>query len=271
MRKAIWISILIFVLGCTITVFASTRIEQDAKAKRTVSPTPEAAVELAEPAKAIASTTSEPVPTPTVCPTPKEEPVISYDNLPMYVAGDYVQVRSAPSVESEIIDAHRLGDQVTVIEKRNGWYELAAGGYIRADLLASDRQGIVSRYLENYEDLVVVFISEQRVEYWHQDEMLTSGPCVSGDAYSSPTPIGEYVIGYKQTDFDMNNNPGTHVQYACFFNGGIAFHDAPWRSEFGGDIYTWGGSHGCINLQYDLAEFIYEHSQIDYTHVLVLP
>ena len=31
------------------------------------------------------------------------------------------------------------------------------------------------------------------------------------------------------------------------FDGGIGFHDASWRDEFGGDIYLTDGSHGCIN------------------------
>ena len=33
------------------------------------------------------------------------------------------------------------------------------------------------------------------------------------------------------------------------FNGGIGFHDASWRSKFGGTIYQYSGSHGCINLR----------------------
>ena len=31
---------------------------------------------------------------------------------------------------------------------------------------------------------------------------------------------------------------------------GVGMHDADWRNEgdFGGDIYTFAGSHGCVNL-----------------------
>ena len=267
MKKAIWLLAIVLVFSCTVTVLAATRAERK----------DELSVQVEEPANS--STETEELPAEQVeplvesmqPPIPKEAPVELYDNEQMFVAGDYVVERSRPSTDSDAMDARRIGDQVAVVAKRYGWYELANGNYIRAEFLAPDYPGIVSRYLQSYEDLVVVYISDQNVEYWHEDEMLKNGPCVSGDLNSSPTPIGFFVIGYKQTDFNMNDNPNTPVQYASFFNGGIAFHDASWRSEFGGDIYTWGGSHGCINLPLDMAEFIYNHSRSDYTHVLVLP
>ena len=52
------------------------------------------------------------------------------------------------------------------------------------------------------------------------------------------------------------------VSYWMPFDGGIGFHDAPWRGEFGGDIYLTSGSHGCINLPPDNAAVLY--SMIDY-------
>ena len=46
------------------------------------------------------------------------------------------------------------------------------------------------------------------------------------------------------------------------FNGGEGLHDANWRWEFGGEIYQWSGSHGCVNLPYYLAEVIYNNMDI---------
>ena len=43
------------------------------------------------------------------------------------------------------------------------------------------------------------------------------------------------------------------------FNGDIGMHDGYWRSGFGGTIYKKSGSHGCINLPSDAAEFIFEN------------
>ena len=41
-------------------------------------------------------------------------------------------------------------------------------------------------------------------------------------------------------------------------NSGIGLHDADWRSSFGGKIYTYNGSHGCINLPPDFAYELYD-------------
>ena len=41
-----------------------------------------------------------------------------------------------------------------------------------------------------------------------------------------------------------------------------AFHDASWRGNFGGTIYQYAGSHGCINLPSDKAADLYSATQI---------
>jgi lipoprotein-anchoring transpeptidase ErfK/SrfK len=49
------------------------------------------------------------------------------------------------------------------------------------------------------------------------------------------------------------------VTYWMQFNGGIGLHDAAgWRSTYGGSIYYYSGSHGCVNLPLDLAQTLYE-------------
>ena len=53
-----------------------------------------------------------------------------------------------------------------------------------------------------------------------------------------------------------------------FIGGGWGLHDATWRSSFGGSIYKGGGSHGCVNLPYDVAEKMYQVIEVG-TPVLV--
>ena len=38
---------------------------------------------------------------------------------------------------------------------------------------------------------------------------------------------------------------------------GVGFHDATWQSSFGGNVYTYRGSHGCINMPLDQAASLY--------------
>ena len=41
--------------------------------------------------------------------------------------------------------------------------------------------------------------------------------------------------------------------------GAVGLHDATWRWSFGGDIYTYNGSHGCVNLPLNTAAYIYNN------------
>ena len=42
-----------------------------------------------------------------------------------------------------------------------------------------------------------------------------------------------------------------------FVDNLVALHDADWRGSFGGTIYQWNGSHGCVNLPVDKAAELY--------------
>ena len=53
------------------------------------------------------------------------------------------------------------------------------------------------------------------------------------------------------------------VTYWMPFNGGIGLHDANgWRKQYGGSIYYYSGSHGCVNLPLDLAKTLYENFDV---------
>lgn len=85
------------------------------------------------------------------------------------------------------------------------------------------------------------------------------------------TPIGEFNIQTKEYDIimigadeDEDGEPDyrTPCTYYMSFTSTEGFHDAYWRTYYGGDIYTWFGSHGCINLSYERAEALWNVVQI---------
>ena len=43
-----------------------------------------------------------------------------------------------------------------------------------------------------------------------------------------------------------------------FNYNGQGMHDATWRSSFGGNIYKYNGSHGCVNMPLDKAGKLYK-------------
>ena len=79
-----------------------------------------------------------------------------------------------------------------------------------------------------------------------------------------------YLLDYKTKDRDLKGEklPNgeysyvSHVDYWMPFYGGYGFHDASWRSRFGGSIYNYSGSHGCINTPYEKMEQLYERTEI---------
>lgn len=127
--------------------------------------------------------------------------------------------------------------------------------------LRRDGSDIGSSYIE-------VDLSEQHLYVYKDGVSVLDSDFVSGRMTSDDrkTPAGVCHLTFKTKDFTLRgkqNPDGSYeyeepVSYWMPFNGGVGFHDAPWRSEFGGDIYKTGGSHGCINMPIDKAAELYE-------------
>ncbi len=110
-------------------------------------------------------------------------------------------------------------------------------------------------------------LTSQHVYFYKNGKVVWESDCVSGkmtkDRY---TPSGVYLLDYKTKDRDLKGEklPNgeysyvSHVNYWMPFHGGYGFHDATWRSKFGGTIYNYGGSHGCINLPKSKAATLYD-------------
>ena len=113
-----------------------------------------------------------------------------------------------------------------------------------------------------------VDLSGQQIFFFKDGKQVLNSPCVTGNtAEGHSTPDGIYTLAYKTTDTVLRGKKmpdGTYeyespVSFWMPFNGGIGFHDASWRSNFGGTIYQTNGSHGCINLPYDAASTLYNY------------
>ena len=105
-----------------------------------------------------------------------------------------------------------------------------------------------------------VDLDNQKVYQYIDGECVVETDCVSGKAIDSDrlTPDGTYSIVYRKSPAVLKGaDYESPVTYWMPFNGGIGFHDATWRSKFGGEIYLTGGSHGCINLPLSAAKEIY--------------
>ena len=111
---------------------------------------------------------------------------------------------------------------------------------------------------------VEVDLSSQKLWLYKDGERIVTTNLVSGSvAEGHRTPTGVYSIYAKQTDRYLSGEGyRSWVNYWMPFLGGYGLHDASWRSSFGGTIYHYDGSHGCVNLPSSAAKKIYNNVSV---------
>ena len=149
---------------------------------------------------------------------------------------------------AQLTEEIRTGAQTT----REPVYSMRANAYGYND--------IGSTYIE-------VDLSSQHMYYYQSGSIIFDSDIVSGDIRydDRATPPGIFTLYYKKSPDVLRGEKKpdgtyeyeTQVTYWMPFNGGIGFHDATWQAYFGGDRYTYAGSHGCINMPLDAAATLY--------------
>lgn len=108
---------------------------------------------------------------------------------------------------------------------------------------------------------VEVNLTAQHLFFYKDGALVVESDFVSGNtSRNHNNPTGTFPVQYKERNAILRGeNYASPVDYWMPFNGDIGFHDAKWRSEFGGTIYKTGGSHGCINLPLSAAAKMFEN------------
>ncbi len=118
--------------------------------------------------------------------------------------------------------------------------------------------GEYSKILELGDTYIDVDITKQHVYYFEKGKKKFDCDCVTGCvAAGHSTPTGVFDIKDKARNVTLKGGGKkkdktyyeSFVKYWMPFLGySYGLHDASWRSKFGGDIYKYSGSHGCVNL-----------------------
>ena len=133
--------------------------------------------------------------------------------------------------------------------------DLVSGKNItRAPIFIQKGEGTYSRNLND--TYVDVDITSQTVTYYREGEVKFQCSCVTGNqaaGHSTPTGVFRIVNKHRNLVLRGDNDDGTRyespVKYWCgFYAASHGFHDADWRGSFGGTIYRYNGSHGCVNM-----------------------
>lgn len=117
-------------------------------------------------------------------------------------------------------------------------------------------------------DYVEVDLSLQHLWVYKDGEVILETDVVSGlNDKEHRTPDGAYFAYDKKRDTVLRGDKQddgewgyeTPVDYWIrLTDTGIGLHDADWRYSFGGNIWKWNGSHGCVNIPPKVMPTLYE-------------
>lgn len=118
---------------------------------------------------------------------------------------------------------------------------------------------------------IEVDLGSQYMWLYKDGKTVVSTPVVTGNtSLGRGTPTGVYYILYKTTDYTLTGQGyASHVNYWLpFTHMGVGIHDASWRSSYGGSIFTYNGSHGCVNTPLSAVRTIYNNISSTYPVVV---
>ena len=163
-----------------------------------------------------------------------------------------------------------LGEQTTInggtygsVVDVSAEYEAIYDSFVNKTAL-EDRAPIYKIQMQDISDSYVeISLNDQHVYVYINGVLSNETSCVTGTANTNrATPPGIYYIS-ERINGKYLRGPGyvTWVnKWMRLTNSGIGLHDAVWRGKFGGNIYTYDGSHGCINLPMDFASWLFDNS-----------
>ena len=177
-----------------------------------------------------------------------------------YYASKYPDVVSVLGTDPEALYNHYITYGIKENRYQNKWEEenkiVYSSNLTPKEVIPSSSESVEIIPIEGYDTYIDVSIENQLVTYFKNKEKVFQSPCVTGNLNANRgTPTGVYSIKCKI--------PGKRLigptwdcwvnRWMRFTNNSIGFHDASWRSSFGGEIYKTDGSHGCVNLPKDKA------------------
>jgi hypothetical protein len=123
-----------------------------------------------------------------------------------------------------------------------------------------------------------VSISDQHWWAVQDGQVVLESDCVTGlPTAKRSTPTGVYDILDKQSPYTMHGDQHEDGSYdyvtKCKYWmrvtwTGVGFHDASWQPWFGGNRYTYAGSHGCINCPTSAAKQLYDIVEVGWPVII---
>ena len=168
------------------------------------------------------------------------------------------------------------GDTVTIGGGDYGWVinKPKEAEQLIADVLSGQtvtREPMYSQRakVEGFDDIGTTYVeidyTKQHMWYYEEGQLVLESDIVTGNiSKGNGSPDGIFKIVYKQSPAVLKGEDyESNVTYFLPFAYNVGFHDASWRTNFGGTYYKTGGSHGCVNMPGNAAKELYSKIQVD--------
>ena len=144
-----------------------------------------------------------------------------------------------------------------------GWYQGSKLISTKKDTYVYNKNSFTytAKFKKINKTYILVSISKQKLWYYKNGILQISSKVVTGKRYKYDTPKGTFKIEWKSRNvYLIGPDYKSFVNYWMLIDkkNQIGLHDATWRDTFGGSIYKYNGSHGCINLPYKIAQKLYK-------------
>jgi len=167
---------------------------------------------------------------------------IPYSRYTTY--GSLMNVKEEAKQLEEIIASHKspkVREPVYLKKEDRGTYADGYGGtYVEVD--------VTGQHMYYYVDHELAFDTDVVTGCKSNGNMTPDCVCYIVNKARNVTLIGP---GYE-----------SFVYYWMCITGQIGIHDATWRRTFGGEIYLYGGSHGCINTPLEKMKELFDMIEI---------
>ena len=134
--------------------------------------------------------------------------------------------RTGPGTDFESMLMLEKYESLRVLAEFDDWYFVMANdhtfGYVHKG------------YTKELEDIYIVIDKSEQKLYMYKNNELYYSTSVTTGADATPSDTGLFRIWLMETDRYLTDNKtyNSHVDYAMFYNGGEAIHDADWRFMF---------------------------------------
>ncbi|MBQ8262464.1 MAG: L,D-transpeptidase family protein [Lachnospiraceae bacterium] len=168
--------------------------------------------------------------------------------------GEWIEV-SGGTYGNDIDEAAEINNLLTLY--RSGMRACRRTPQYEAQGAEPGRDDLGDTYVE-------VDMGEQKLYYYEEGQLLLETDIVTGNqarGWDTPSVVC-YVYSKQRNRILRGATYATFVYYWMPIYGNIGFHDATWRRSFGDDIYTYDGSHGCVNMPKEAAAALYDYVEI---------